>query len=209
MIIIGIDPGLATTGYGIVAFLPSRKKNSFRCIAYGLISTEATMSVPGRLKKLYQELTKIITIYKPDKMAVESIFFFKNLKTALPVSQARGVILLAAAKKKLPVYEATPLQVKMAISGHGRAEKNQMQEIVKVLLGLKETPRPDDAADALAIAIYCANNMKPPDFTDGVSSPAFRREQNPAEAKNLLRVHSRAHTHDFLRRGMKADKITS
>jgi len=77
MIIIGIDPGLATTGYGIVAFLPSRKKNSFRCIAYGLISTEATMSVPGRLKKLYQELTKIITIYKPDKMAVESIFFFK------------------------------------------------------------------------------------------------------------------------------------
>lgn len=163
MIIIGIDPGLATTGYGIVAFLPSRKKNSFKCIAYGLISTEAAMSVPGRLKKLYQELTKIITIHKPDKMAVESIFFFKNLKTALPVSQARGVILLAAAKKRLPVYEATPLQVKMAISGYGRAEKNQMQEIVKVLLGLKETPRPDDAADALAIAIYCANNMKLPD----------------------------------------------
>ena len=155
MVILGIDPGTATTGYGAIEFLKGRgqKTQILKCLDYGLIQTDPSLTAGERLKKLNNQLDGLIRKYRPNILAVESLFFFKNLKTAMPVSQAKGVILLTAAKKKVPVYEFTPLQVKTAITGYGRAEKRQIQEMVKVLLELKEIPRPDDAADALAVAI--------------------------------------------------------
>jgi len=149
MIILGIDPGLATTGYGII-----RKTNgTLKCIDYGFIQTGPKMPTAERLQKINWDLDKLIKKYKPKAMAIENIYFFKNLKTALPVSQAKGVMLLAAAENKLPIYEFTPLQVKMIITGFGRAEKKQVQKMVQSILSLKEPPKPDDASDALAIAI--------------------------------------------------------
>ncbi len=162
MIILGIDPGTATTGYGIIKAknLKQRAKNNLKCLSYGCIKTSPEFSDGERLKKINWELNKIIREYKPKVLAVESIFFFKNLKTAMPVSQAKGVILFTAAKKKIPVYEFTPLQVKMAITGYGRAEKKEIQKAIKSILNLKEIPKPDDAADALAIAVYYTNLVK-------------------------------------------------
>ena len=175
MRIIGIDPGIATTGYGVIdaPFLklnnassnPKTKKNvksvrNFSCISYGLIKTESSSATTERLKKINTELNKLINIYHPEVLAVENVYFFKNLKTAIPVSQAKGVILLTAAKKRIPVFEFTPLQVKMTITGYGRAEKRQVQKMIKVLLRLKEVPTPDDAADALGIAICCGLGIK-------------------------------------------------
>lgn len=159
MIILGIDPGTATTGYGIIKKLNNPKtdiKNNLKCIDYGCITTKPNISDGERLKKINQELKKIINLYEPKIMAVESIYFFKNLKTAFPVSQAKGVILLTAALKKIPVYEFTPLQVKMAVVGYGKAEKKQVQDMTKILFSLKEKPRPNDAADALAVAFCCS-----------------------------------------------------
>lgn len=155
MIILGIDPGTATTGYGVIQKIKKTAKGQgeIKCLGYGIISTSPSMSDGERLKKLHLEISRLIKKYKPMVFAVENIYFFKNLKTAFPVSQAKGVILLAAADKKIPIYEFTPLQAKMATTGYGRADKKQVQKMVKVLLGLKEIPRPDDAADALAIAI--------------------------------------------------------
>ncbi len=150
MIILGIDPGLATTGFGIVEKGKNRKFNS---LDYGCILTNPKSCPGDRLKKIADELEKIIKKYSPDIMAVENIYFFKNLKTAMPVSQARGVILLTAAKKKIPVFDITPLQMKMAIVGYGRAEKKQVQRMVQTLLDLKKAIKSDDAADALGIAI--------------------------------------------------------
>ena len=150
MIIIGIDPGTATTGYGLIR---KEKNKKPRVIDYGCIKTSPDFPTGERLKKINQELNKIINKYKPKVLAVENVYFFKNLKTAMPVSQAKGVILLTAAKKKIPVYEFTPLQVKMAITGYGKAEKKQVQKMVQVLLNMKEAPRIDDAADALGIAL--------------------------------------------------------
>lgn len=152
MIILGIDPGTATTGYGLI-----KKGKKLNAIDYGCIRTSADLSAPERLNKLYQELNSLIRKHKPDIVAVEDIFFFKNLKTAIKVSQARGVILLTAVKKKTKIMEFTPLQVKQAVACYGRADKVQVQKMVKTLLGLKEIPKPDDAADALAVAICCAN----------------------------------------------------
>lgn len=175
MRIIGIDPGTATTGYGVIEtpflnprgkpFKPRGNKNTkttsnFSCIKYGLIKTSPKIPMAERLLKLYTELEKLVSEYRPDVIAVENIYFFKNLKTALPVSQAKGVILLAAAKKRIPVFEFAPPQVKMAITGYGRAEKKQLQKMIKVLLRLDEIPSPDDAADALGIAVCCALGMK-------------------------------------------------
>jgi len=175
MKIIGIDPGTATTGYGVIEtpFLNPRSKPSklkgnkntkttdnFSCIKYGLIKTASKLPMAERLLKIHTELEKLINEYRPDAIAVENVYFFKNLKTALPVSQAKGVILLEAAKKRIPVYEFTPLQVKMAITGYGRAEKKQLQEMIKILLRLNEIPSPDDAADALGIAVCCALGIK-------------------------------------------------
>lgn len=159
MVILGIDPGLAATGYGIIEKTGKREGSRilFECINYGVIKTEPSFPTAERLKKLSKDLNKLIRDYQPKILAVESIYFFKNLKTALPVSQAKGVILLSAANKNIPVYEFTPLQVKMAITGYGRAEKKQIQKIVQNELNLKNLPRPDDASDALAIAICCGN----------------------------------------------------
>jgi len=155
MIILGIDPGTAATGFGII-----KKNRELKPIDYGLITTPADLSTAERLNRLHNELHLLIKKHKPDIVAVEDIFFFKNLKTAIKVSQARGVILLTAAKSKIPIFECTPLQVKQAITSYGRAEKIQVQKMVKVLLGLKEIPKPDDAADALAVAICCAHSIR-------------------------------------------------
>ena len=155
MIILGVDPGTATTGYGLI-----RKNRELKLIDYGCIKTTTGLTTAERLKKLHDQLNVLIKKHKPNMMAVEDIFFFKNLKTAIKVSQARGVILLTAAKIKIPVFEYTPLQIKQAITSYGRAEKIQVQKMVKLLLDLKEIPKPDDAADALAAAICCAHTIK-------------------------------------------------
>jgi len=151
MIIIGIDPGTATTGFGVL-----KKTKELTCLDYGVIETSKKLKPEQRLKDLYNKLSKLQKQYSPDLMAVENLFFFKNLKTALPVSEARGVILLLAAKKKMQVVNITPLEMKMGICGYGRADKKQIQRMVKEMLKLEEAPKPDDAADALGIAI-CAS----------------------------------------------------
>ncbi len=158
MTILGIDPGTATTGFGIIKKLEIRGEK-LKVIDYGCIKTAANLSTAERLEKLSVELNLLIRKYKPDIVAVEEIFFFKNLKTAIKVSQARGVILLTAAKNKSIIEEFTPLQVKQAVACYGRADKAQVQRMVKTLLNLKQIPKPDDAADALAIAICCAHSI--------------------------------------------------
>jgi len=155
MIILGIDPGLATVGFGIIKKVKDKKAE---VIDYGCILTTPNLCPGDRLKIINNELSKLIKKHQPKIMAVENLFFFKNLKTAMPVSQAKGVILLTAAKKKIPVYEFTPLQMKMAITGYGRAEKKQVQKMIQTMLDLEEKPkdknkRKDDATDALGIAL--------------------------------------------------------
>ncbi|MEI7904728.1 MAG: crossover junction endodeoxyribonuclease RuvC [Candidatus Firestonebacteria bacterium] len=155
MKILGIDPGVATTGYGVIEYTGGHST----AIDYGVITTEPNIALSERLKSIYSAVTKILKKFAPDEMAVEEIFFAKNIKTAIMVSEARGVILLAGANYGLKtVNEYTPLEVKMALSGYGRAEKPQIQQMVKILLGLKTIPKPDDMADALAIAICHAHN---------------------------------------------------
>jgi len=155
MIILGIDPGTAATGFGII-----KKNAKLKPVEYGCIKTATSLTTAERLKELHNQLNLLIKKHKPDMVAVEDIFFFKNLKTAVKVSQARGVILLTAAKSKIPIFECTPLQVKQATTSYGRAEKIQVQKMVKTLLNLKEIPKPDDAADALAVAICCAHTIR-------------------------------------------------
>ncbi|MFH0852224.1 MAG: crossover junction endodeoxyribonuclease RuvC [bacterium] len=156
MVILGIDPGTARLGYGLIKI----EKNESRLIAFGCLETDKGQNPDQRLKIIYDGLIDIIKKHKPDCLAIEQIFFFKNSKTVIAVSQARGVAILAAANLKLPVCEFTPLQVKQAITGYGRAEKQQVQKMVKALLCLKEIPKPDDAADALAVAICAAHTKK-------------------------------------------------
>lgn len=153
MIILGIDPGTAITGYGIVEFLGNR----YRAIDYSCLRTGPELSLDLRLKKLFEGLKEIIHTYKPDVMAVEELFFNKNARTALAVGHARGIALLAGANASIPVTEYTPLQVKQAVTGYGKADKQQVQFMVKTLLSLGEIPKPDDVADALAIAICHAH----------------------------------------------------
>lgn len=155
MIVLGIDPGLASVGYGTVEMkeVGGKIKDAFNCLEYGLIKTAADSPRGDRLKKINNELSRLIKKYHPEIMVMERLYFFKNLKTAMPVSQAVGVILLTAAKNNTPVFEYTPLQTKMTITGYGRAEKTDVQKKIKLMLRLKEIPKPDDAADALAIAI--------------------------------------------------------
>lgn len=162
MIILGIDPGSVNTGYGIVKKqkVKSKRQKGLKLIDYGCIKTSQHFSTAERLKETHQQLVKIIKKYQPNTIAVEDIFFFKNLKTAMKVSQAKGVALLAASQRKIRVAEYTPLQIKLAITSYGRADKNQVQQMVKRLLNLKEIPKPDDAADALAVAICCAHSLK-------------------------------------------------
>lgn len=154
MIIFGIDPGIAIVGYGVIEY----KGNSFKTIDHGVITTQAKYTFPERLKMVYDELTVLLDKYNPDSVAIEELFFNKNVKTAITVGQARGVQVLAAINKGADIYEYTPLQVKQGVVGYGRAEKKQVQEMVKVILGLKNIPKPDDAADALAVAICHAHS---------------------------------------------------
>ncbi|NLX62566.1 MAG: crossover junction endodeoxyribonuclease RuvC [Tissierellia bacterium] len=156
MIILGIDPGLAIVGYGVIELLGNRHT----VLDYGTIITDKDMYIPDRLKLIYDQLSLIINKYKPEDVAMEELFFNKNVKTAIKVGQARGAAILAAKNMGLNIFEYTPLQVKQAVVGYGRAEKKQVQEMVKILLDLKEIPKPDDAADALAIAICHGSSLK-------------------------------------------------
>ncbi len=156
MRILGVDPGIALAGFGIV----ETGKNGLKAGKYGHVSTESGIPIPDRLKILYDDMSTIINGYQPDVVAVEELFFNQNVKTAIVVSQARGVIILAAVNAGLEVAEYTPLQVKQAVTGYGRASKQQVQEMVTRLLALKEIPKPDDTADALAVAICHANSAE-------------------------------------------------
>lgn len=149
MIILGIDPGTAKLGYGII----QTQGNACVLKHFGCVETKKELSPQKRLRILEQSLIKILTEHSPDAMAMESIFFFKNAKTVVRVSQAQGVVLLCAAKQNIEVAEYTPLQVKIALTGYGRAEKSQVQKTVQQTLALDVVPKPDDAADALAVAL--------------------------------------------------------
>lgn len=164
MTILGIDPGTATVGFAVIRELSEKKhspKYRPQVIDFGCITTMASHLAGNRLKKIYNEINKLIEKHQPDLISVESLYFFKNFKTAMPVSQAKGVILLAAAKKNIPAIEFTPLQVKMTVVGYGRAEKKQVQEMTRQLLDLSsfnlkdKSRKRDDAADALGLAL-CA-----------------------------------------------------
>lgn len=153
MIILGVDPGTATTGYGLI----EEKSGKLSLVDYGVIVTEPKQPLENRLELLYDQLGDIIDEYNPDEIAVEELFFSSNAKTAMSVGQARGVILLAAKKSGVNIAEYTPNQVKNGICGNGNADKKQVQKMVQMLLKLTEIPQPDDAADALAIAICHAS----------------------------------------------------
>jgi crossover junction endodeoxyribonuclease RuvC len=156
MLILGIDPGTAITGYGLVM----GEGDDLTLVAYGAITTSSDWPLPERLQRIYRELTALIEDRQPTAVAVEELFFSKNVRTALSVGQARGVALLAAANAGLPIHEYTPLQVKQAIAGYGRATKDQVQRMVRMLLGLDSVPQPDDAADAIAVAICHLHSAK-------------------------------------------------
>lgn len=156
LIIMGIDPGIAILGYGVLSI----SGNKYKLIDSGALTTSSELSMPKRLSFIYENLIKLIEFHKPDAFVVEELFFNKNAKTALTIGHARGVIILAASNLNIPIYEYTPLQVKQAIVGYGRADKKQMQQMVKILLNLKDTPKPDDVADALAVAICHGNSSK-------------------------------------------------
>lgn len=155
MIILGIDPGTATTGYGLIKKLTG-KKSEFEIVDFGVIETKKTDSDARRLEILFTDLSEIIKQHKPDKVGIEKLFFASNQTTAMTVSQARGVVLLACTQAKLQITEFTPLQIKNTLCGYGRAEKKQVQRVVQQTFSLKNIPRPDDAADALAIALCAA-----------------------------------------------------
>ena len=157
MRILGIDPGTGILGFGVIEL---DDKGKISLVDAGVIRTPVHQPDSERLSTIYDELHEIITTNKPTVMSVEKLFFSQNVTTAMSVSQARGVVLLCGKQHKLELYEYTPNQIKLAITGHGKADKKQMQEMVRVLLGLKEIPKPDDAADALAAAICCTTNMR-------------------------------------------------
>lgn len=155
MIILGIDPGIAIVGYSVIQCTG----NNFKAIEYGCIRTESNLYFPERISIIYDGLTEIIKKHKPTDLAIEELFFNKNVKTGIKVGQARGVEILAAVHQGLDIYEYTPLQIKQAVVGYGKADKNQVQEMVKLLLNLKEKPKPDDVADALAVAICHGSSL--------------------------------------------------
>lgn len=156
MVILGIDPGTSIVGFGII----EKQKNGLFCKNYGCIKTKPKITETEKLLIIEQELDALIKKERPDQIAVEKLFLFKNMKTVMAVSQARGVILSICAKNNKIPHEFTPLQIKQAVSCYGRADKKQVQKMVKMILGLKELPHPDDAADALACAITCANSIR-------------------------------------------------
>ncbi len=153
MIILGIDPGIAIMGYGLV----EKHGAKLAALDYGVVTTEAKTQMPKRLERVYDAVELLIARFSPDCVAFEELFFYRNVSTALPIASARGVALLAASKAGLPMFEYTPMQIKQAVSGYGHAKKPQVQQMIKLLLNLKETPKPDDAADALAVCICHAN----------------------------------------------------
>ncbi|WP_300360691.1 crossover junction endodeoxyribonuclease RuvC [Fusobacterium sp.] len=155
MRILGIDPGTAIVGYSIVDYVNSK----MQLIDYGCIYTDKNLPMEDRLLIIFNELEEIIKKYSPEHMAIEELFYFKNNKTVISVGEARGVIVLAGKKNNLKISEYTPLQVKIGITGYGKAEKKQVQLMVKTILKLKEIPKPDDAADAIAIAITHINSL--------------------------------------------------
>lgn len=150
MVVLGIDPGTATTGFGVV---DEDSAGEARLVCCGVITTEPGTPMPERLLAIHRQVTALIRQHSPEALAVEALFFGRNVTTALTVGQARGVVLLAAAQAVLPIYEYKPAEVKQALAGYGGADKRQMQEMVRMLLGLDTVPRPDDAADAVAVAI--------------------------------------------------------
>lgn len=154
MIILGIDPGIAIVGWGVI----EHKGSHFRALAYGSIQTSKDAPTPDRLNKIYEALGEIIEKYHPDQVAIEELFWNTNITTGIRVSEARGVILLACERHGLVIQEYTPLQVKQAVVGYGRAEKKQVITMVTMLLGLASPPKPDDTADALAIAVCHAHS---------------------------------------------------
>lgn len=156
MRILGIDPGFAITGFSVIDY----EGNKFKLITSGAILTEAHTSFPLRLEQIYNQLNQIITEYKPDAMAIEELFFNNNAKTAINVAQARGVILVTAKLNKVPIYEYTPLQVKQAVVGYGRANKMQVQRMVKMILNEENLPKLDDTTDSMAMAICHAHSSK-------------------------------------------------
>jgi crossover junction endodeoxyribonuclease RuvC len=157
MIVLGIDPGTAALGYGVV----ESRSGRLRMVDAGCLVTKPDASLPQRLLAIHALLDELIGLHQPDLVAVERLFFSRNVQTAFAVGQARGVVLLAAAQADVAVREATPSEVKLAVTGHGRAEKDQVGRMVAVCLGLAEPPTPDDTADALAVAIWAANAERP------------------------------------------------
>lgn len=149
MRIIGIDPGYAIVGFGVVDY----NKNNFMPVEFGAVTTQAGTPFNTRLKIIYDDICYVLDKYKPEQMSIEKLFFNTNQKTGIDVAQARGVTLLAAVQRNIDIFEYTPLQVKQAVVGYGRAEKKQVQELTRQILKLKQVPKPDDTADALALAI--------------------------------------------------------
>ncbi len=154
MLVLGIDPGTATTGFGLVR---EHADGALEAVHYGVITTPARTPMAERLQQIYREMTTLIATYHPDSAAVETLFFGKNVTTAITVAQGRGVILLALAEAGLPIREYKPSEIKQAIAGYGNADKRQVQEMIRQLLELDELPRPDDAADGLGVAITDLN----------------------------------------------------
>ena len=157
MIILGIDPGYAILGYGVIESNGVKSKP----IDYGVIETAAGIPFPERLEKLYLGTKQLLGVYQPEHVSFEELFFYRNTTTALHVAAGRGVALLAAQQSGVPLYEYTPMQIKLAATGNGHADKKQVQQMIKILLSLKEIPKPDDAADALAAAMCHANTIGP------------------------------------------------
>ena len=157
MTILGIDPGYAIVGYGVV----DTEGRGVKAVDYGVIETQNGEPFPARLEKLYQGMRLLTERYRPDHIAFEELFFARNAKTAIHVGAGRGVALLAAQQYGVPLYEYTPMQIKLAVTGNGHADKKQVQQMVRILLKLKAVPRPDDAADALGAAICHANTLGP------------------------------------------------
>jgi crossover junction endodeoxyribonuclease RuvC len=162
-LVLGIDPGTATTGYGLVR---DREDGSLESVAYGTILTSPGLAVHQRLSILFHQLTELLLLHRPDYCAVEKLFFQSNVKTAIAVGQARGVALLAIGEARLELSEYTPNEIKLAVTGYGSAGKKQVQEMVRVLLSLPDIPKPDDAADALAVAVTHLHSRNILDLTE-------------------------------------------
>ncbi|MFA6450008.1 MAG: crossover junction endodeoxyribonuclease RuvC [bacterium] len=156
MRIVGVDPGLADSGYGVI----DEKNNALSVVEYSCISTSKETPFPERLRSIYDDFARVLEEYKPESCAIEALYFAKNAKSAFQVGHARGVFILAASLAGIPVYEYTPIQVKQALVGNGRAEKSQLSYMVKMLLKLEEPPQPDHASDALSVAICHANSSR-------------------------------------------------